>query len=81
MTAWGRAPKGWASVSAGDTSPGVAKVPSTAAPATASCNQKATTVTFWSGYLYPKPFIEPVPKRSVGLSTHCQTHTTAPALT
>lgn len=43
MTAWGRAPKGWASVSAGDTSPGVAKVPSTAAPATASCNQNATS--------------------------------------
>lgn len=38
MTAWGKAPRGWARVSAGDTSPGVARVPSTAAPATASCN-------------------------------------------
>lgn len=40
MTAWGKAPRGWARVSAGDTSPGVARVPSTAAPATASCNPK-----------------------------------------
>lgn len=37
ITAWGRAPRGWARVRAGDTSPGVASVPSTAAPATASC--------------------------------------------
>lgn len=38
MTAWGKAPRGWARVSAGETSPGVARVPSTAAPATASCS-------------------------------------------
>lgn len=41
MTAWGRAPRGWARVRAGDTNPGVARVPSTAAPATASCNPQA----------------------------------------
>lgn len=40
ITACGNAPKGWASVSAGDTSPGVANVPRTAAPATASCKRK-----------------------------------------
>lgn len=40
ITACGNAPNGWARVSAGDTSPGVAKVPRTAAPATASYKKK-----------------------------------------
>lgn len=40
MTACGSAPKGCASVSAGDTRPGLASVPRTAAPATASCEER-----------------------------------------
>lgn len=76
MTAWGKAPRGWARVSAGETSPGVARVPSTAAPATASCNRKITTLSPQSGRLRSRPHQEPAPKgrgREGGAVTHKST--------